>query len=79
VTEFEQLADARWERGIREIREGDGERPFKGDPIKEGIEECLDGYNYAVQAWRDHRMTIEQCKEICGLMVDAFLVFKAAR
>lgn len=52
MSEFDRLADERWDRGVREIRGGDARKPFDGDPVAEGMEEALDLRNYANEAER---------------------------
>lgn len=49
MSEYEARALIRWRRGVALIR-GGPHLPFQGDPVAEGIEECLDLRNYAGEA-----------------------------
>lgn len=76
MSTFEALADFRWRRGVNEIRGGDERKPFDGDPIDEGMEECLDIRNYAQEAVRQGRLSPELGRFICGLAAFAFALFR---
>ena len=77
--EFDRLADERWERGVREIRGGDSSKPFDGDPVAEGEEECLDARNYAREGARQGRLTWGQAKVASWLAYTLFMIFRSAR
>lgn len=79
MTEFEQLAHDRWEAGVNEFRAGDARKPFSGDPINEAISECLDLYNYSVEAWEEHRIPKDKCTELCRLAFAAFVILRELR
>ena len=56
MSEYADLARARWVRGVIEFRGGDARIAFMGDPIREGLEETLDLRNYAGEARRQGRI-----------------------
>lgn len=55
MSEYADRARARWDRGVALIRGGPN-APFQGDPIAEGLEECLDLRNYAGEAHVQRRI-----------------------
>ena len=50
--DFDLAAERRWRAGVNLYRAGDASRPFKGDPIAEGMSECLDLALYTREALR---------------------------
>ena len=72
VSRFDDLATARWNAGVRKFRDGNAELPFDGDPIAEGLEECLDLRNYAVEAYNQGRIAHRLSHAICAIAEVAF-------
>lgn len=79
MKEFEQLAHDRWELGVKTIRGGDEGKPFKGDPVEEAIQECLDLYNYSIEAWEQHRISGDKRIELCRLAFAAYVILRECR
>ena len=71
MSEFDLRADARWARGVAEIRGGE-HVPFQGDPVYEGIEEALDLRNYANEAERQGRIPSAVASLVRGAAAFAF-------
>ena len=63
---FLDAAKQKWATGraLHSIHDPDN---FSGDPLVELFEECLDGYNYAQQAWFDNLISRETKQRWCDL------------
>ncbi len=74
MSEYEERARGRWVRGVALIRGGE-HVPFQGDPIAEGLEECLDLRNYADEGRRQGRIgTVRRLAVIaCGRLAYSLL------
>lgn len=79
LEQFHQEADARWKRGVSEIRGGDESLPFVGDPVECAMEEALDLRNYAKQGERDGSMPDWAAELVIAAAWDAYRVLWQAR
>ena len=76
--DFADKADERFTRGVAMLREGDDEQPFVGDPLVEGMEECLDLRNYAIEAESQNRLTHEASERIQKIAREAHAILEQA-
>ena len=63
---FLDAANDKWQAG-RSLHSIHSPNSFSGDPLEELFEECLDGYNYASQAWLDNLISRETKQRWCDL------------
>ncbi len=70
-SDFDLRAEERWRKCSRQYRKSLDE-PFCGDPVAEGMEECLDLRNYAVEALEQGRINDLVAEMLCVAASMAF-------
>jgi len=73
-SDFDLRAEERWRRCSRQYRKSLDE-PFCGDPVAEGMEECLDLRNYTLEALRQGRISELDSEDVCLKALSAYKVF----
>ena len=72
MNEFVRRSNERYRAGVEEFRGGDTSKPFDGDPVAEGIDECCDLRNYTLEGLRSGRLTAADGASLLRLAQGAF-------